>query len=76
MTRIMSLSMVAAVMAIGLSGGAVQAHARQQCEFVKKCHGPFFHRRCETIRVCHQQNFGHDHHGDRWNDHNRGQHHR
>jgi hypothetical protein len=64
MTRTMSLSIVAAVMAIGLSGGAVQAqaHARQQCEFVKKCHGPFFHRRCETIRVCHQQHFRHDHH--------------
>jgi hypothetical protein len=76
MNRIMSLSMVGAIMALGLSSGAAQAHERERCEFVKKCHGPFFHRRCETIRVCHQQHFRHDRHGDRWNDSNRGHHYR
>lgn len=65
MTRVLTLSVLAAAMTLGLAGTSAQAHERHHCTWVKKCHGPFFHRRCETVKVCPDFRFDHDRDHDR-----------
>lgn len=59
MTRILTTTMLATMMALGLASGAANAHERSSCTWVKKCHGPFFHKRCESVKVCSDRHFDH-----------------
>ena len=53
MTRIISLSLLATVLALGLSSGFAQADEHhRRCEWVRKCHWHDGHQRCERIQVC------------------------
>ncbi len=67
MTRVLTMSVLAAMMALGLSGAAEARDHHPRCDFVKKCHGHSIFKRCETVKVCHDQGFDrHDWKTEHW----------
>jgi Ni/Co efflux regulator RcnB len=53
MTRIVSLSMLAAVLALSLSSSFAQAEEEhRRCTWVRKCHWEHDHKHCESEKVC------------------------
>ena len=52
MKKLISLSMLAGILALGATSSVAQAEERERCTTVRKCHWDDGRRRCERERVC------------------------
>jgi Ni/Co efflux regulator RcnB len=52
MKTMISVSMLAAMMALGVTSGAAQADERERCTWVRKCHRDDGRLQCHREKVC------------------------